>query len=54
MDASANQPTNMAELRQAVIETWQALSLQNLASLIDSIPRRAQALYDACGGHTKY
>ena len=54
MDASANQPTNLAELRQAVIDAWQALPLQTLATLIDSIPRRVQALYDARGGHTKY
>ena len=54
MDASANQPTNLAELRQAVIDAWQALPLQTLATLIDSMPRRVQALYDARGGHTKY
>jgi len=54
MDASANQHTNMAELRQAVIDAWQALPLQTLATLIDSMPRRIQALYDARGGHTKY
>jgi len=27
-DASVNQPTNLAELRQAVIDAWQALPLQ--------------------------
>jgi len=54
MDASANQPTNLGELRQAVIDAWQALPLQTLAILIDSMPRRGQALYDARGGHTKY
>jgi len=27
IDASANQPTNLAELRQAVIDAWQALTL---------------------------
>jgi transposase len=54
MDASANQPTNLAELRQAVIDVWQAMPLQTLENLIDSMPRRVQALYDARGGHTKY
>jgi hypothetical protein len=54
MDASASQPTNLAELRQAVIETWQALPFQTLATLIDSMPRRVQARYDARVGHTKY
>ncbi len=54
MDASANQPTNLAELRQAVIDAWQALPLQTLATLIDSMPRQVQALYDARGDHIKY
>ena len=54
MDASANQPTNLAELRQAVMDAWQALPLQTLATLIDSMPRRVQALYDARGNHAKY
>jgi len=54
IDASANQPTNLAELRQIVIDAWQALPLQILAILIDSIPRRLQAPYDTRGGHTKY
>ena len=40
MDSSANQPTNLAELRQAVIDAWQALPLQSL----DSMPRQLQAL----------
>jgi len=54
VDASANQPTNLAELRQAVIDAWQVLPLQTLATLIDSMPRRVQAMYDAHGGNTKY
>jgi hypothetical protein len=54
LDASANQPTNLAELQQAVIDAWQAPPLQTLATLIDSMPRREQALYDVRGGHTKY
>ena len=54
MDASANQPTNLAGLGQAVNDAWQALPLQNLATLIASMPRRIQALYDARSGHTKY
>jgi len=39
VDASVNQPTNLAELRQTVIDAWQALPLQTLATLIDSMPR---------------
>ena len=54
LDASANQPTNLAELRQQVIDAWQALPLQTLATLIDSMRRRVQALYNTHGGHTEY
>ena len=54
MDSSANQPTNLAELRQAVTDAWQALPLQTLANLIDSMHPKIQALYDARGGNTKY
>ena len=38
MDPSANQPTNLAELRQTVVDAWQPLPLQILATLIDSMP----------------
>jgi hypothetical protein len=54
MDASANQPTNLAELQQAVIGAWQPLPLKTLANLIDSMHPRVQALYDTRGGNTKY
>ncbi|KAK2143471.1 hypothetical protein LSH36_839g05117 [Paralvinella palmiformis] len=54
MDVSANQPTNLEELRQAVIDSWQALPPQTLATMSDSMPRRVQALYDTRGGHAKY
>jgi len=39
MDASANQPNNLAELRQIVIDAWQALPLQTMTTMIDSMPR---------------
>jgi len=54
MDASAAQPTNLVEMRQPVIDAWQALPLQTLVTLIDSMPRRVQVPYDARSGHTKY
>ena len=54
MDASANQPNHLVELWQAVIAAWQAIPLPTLATLIDRMPPRVEALYDASGGHTKY
>jgi len=54
IDASANQPTNLVELRQAVIDAWQTFPLQTLSTLIVSMPGRVQTLSDARGGDTKY
>ena len=54
MDVSANQPTNLEELRQAVIDSWQALPLQTLVTLIDSMSRPVQTLYDTRRSHAKY
>jgi len=39
METEGIERQNMAELRQAVIDAWQALPLQNLATLIGSMPR---------------
>jgi len=41
-------------LRQEANDAWQALPLQTLATLVDSMPQRVQALYETRGGHTKY
>ncbi len=54
MNESVIQPTNVPELRQAIIDVWDAIPIDTVTSLVDSRPRRVQALYRARGGHTKY
>ncbi len=54
MNESVIQPTNVPDMRQAIIDAWDAIPIDTLASLVDSMSRRVQALYRARGGHTKY
>ena len=48
------QPRNDQELFAVLQEAWNALSPDLLASLVDSMPRRCQAVLDARGYATKY
>ena len=48
------QPTNLDELTVALREEWDALPLEKINNLIDSMPRRIAALLRARGGHTRY
>ena len=42
------------QLRQAVKEAWDSITAEQLRELIDSMPKRCQAVIDADGGHTKW
>ena len=46
--------TNKAELWTALQEGWQALPVDLLTRLVDSMPRRLQAVIDSKGYPTKY
>lgn len=48
------QPTNVRELQQAVIDAWAAIPLDVLRSLAEGMPRRVEALRAARGSHTTY
>lgn len=48
------QPTNLDELRQCVMEEWDAIPMETVHSLINGMPRRIRALYNARGSHTRY
>lgn len=48
------QPTTVAECRQAVLDAWAAIPVETLRALAESMPRRVEALRAARGGHTKY
>lgn len=49
-----NQPTNVAQLREALTTAWEAIPVQTLTALAESMPRRLRALMDAHGGYTRY
>lgn len=49
-----NQPTNLAELTQAVIACWRDIPQETLRHYVEGMPRRVRALQLARGGHTKY
>jgi hypothetical protein len=48
------QPRNKKELVTALKEEWVKLDTRIVNALIDSMPRRMQAVIDANGGVTKY
>jgi transposase len=49
-----NRPTNAEELWVALREEWLKIDINFINSLIDSMPRRTRAVYEAQGGPTKY
>ncbi len=49
-----HQPTNVQELRQALMDAWDGISLNTLRNLAEGMPRRVVTLRAANGGHTKY
>lgn len=49
-----HQPTNVDELRQAIIDVWAAIPVNTLRNLSEGMPRRVEALRAAAGGHTRY
>ena len=45
---------NTADLRAAVVKAWNNFPLESVQRLIDSMPRRLEAVRAAKGGPTKY
>lgn len=52
--AQPTQPTGMLDLWQRVEEEWEAIGQDVVINLIDSMPRRVEAVLKAKGGPTKY
>lgn len=46
--------STMEQLQDVVAEEWERTSLELLTKLIESMPRRLQAVIDAQGGYTSY
>ena len=49
-----HQPRTKEELIKVLMEEWEKLDMKNINDLIDSMPRRMQAVIEAKGGPTKY
>ena len=47
-------PKGVHELWERVVEEWNKISSEVCQNLIESIPRRINAVIKANGGHTKY
>jgi len=52
--ARAQPPTNVNQLREAVIEEWENIPQQLISDLVRSMRRRCIALINANGGFTHY
>jgi transposase len=50
----AREPRTVVALERIIREEWANISVETLQSLVDSMPRRLDALVDAEGGSTKY
>ena len=49
-----NRPTSIHSLWQYVAEEWNKISVEVCQKLIETMPKRIQAVIEAKGGHTKY
>ena len=50
----ATPPTHLDELRQAVQQAWDAVTVGSTQTLVNWMPRRVRVLLDAHGDHTRY
>ncbi len=42
------------ELKRAILEEWDRITLDEVNRQIDSMPERVQAVAEACGGPTRF
>jgi len=47
-------PTNLSSLERQVRKAWKSISSEKIENLVESMPRRIQAVINANGGPTKY
>ena len=53
-DVQKKHPTNLVQLEKCVKASWKAIPAETIKNLVDSMPRRIQAVIAAKGGPTKY
>ena len=51
---SEQPPTNLQQLADLVIESWNTLPMASIRNVINSMHRRVNHLYERNGGHTRY
>ena len=54
INARSNRPRNLKDLKEALLQEWDELPSQTLCKLVESLPKRLQALKLAGGLQTKY
>ena len=47
-------PTSVCDLTNALLEEWSKIPINSLVNLVESLPRRAEAVIAAKGGPTSY
>ena len=47
-------PSSRAEVKTAIIEEWNKITVKEIQKVVDSLPQRIQAVLDASGGHTRW
>jgi transposase len=52
--ALPNPPTTAEELQAAILNAWEALSMEDIDKYVRSMPDRVRAVTAAKGGHTRY
>ncbi len=54
LNSYPTQPSSIHELWECVQEQWETFTEEECMKLIESMPRRVDAVLKAKGGHTKY
>ena len=49
-----NTPNTLVQLRTALLEEWENISIRKINALVNSMQRSIRAVINARGGHTRY
>jgi len=52
--SQAFSPTSLPDLTNALLEEWSKIPINTLLNLVESLPRRVEAVIAAKGGPTSY
>ena len=54
LQAREPRPQRIDEIKQAVMEEWNAITVEEIQKCVDSMPKRIQAVISNDGGHTRW